>query len=197
MKIGCIVMASGLSTRFGKNKLLAEFNGESLISIILGNTTNITDDAEITRFVLTRTKEVYDYCIKNDVHSVYHDLPNRNDAVKLGLEQILDHDACIFCTSDQPLLKKDSISRLVSEFLKQGKGIYRLSFDGQAGNPILFSKEYFQELLDLPEKKGGAYIATKHPGDVRYVCASNKWELYDVDTPDDIELLSNIKNNEL
>lgn len=197
MKIGCIIMASGLSSRFGANKLLTEFKGRSLISIVLDNTTDIVIDAEIIRLVLTRTKEVSDYCSKNGVWSILHELPNRNEAVKLGVEQIMDCDACVFIASDQPLLKKDSICQLMLDFMKHGKGIYRLSYEGQEGNPILFSKEYFNELMKLPEKKGGAYLATKYKEDVRYVNSSSKWELYDVDTPDDLELLSSIKNSEI
>lgn len=197
MKIGCIIMASGLSSRFGSNKLLTEFNGRSLINIVLDNTKDFVSDVETIRLVLTRTKEVFDYCGQKDIWSIIHELPNRNDAVKLGVEQIMDCDACLFIASDQPLLKKESIKGLVLNFLEHGKGIYRLSYEGQVGNPILFSKEYYKELMKLPDKRGGAYLCTKYPEDVRYVSASSKWELYDIDTPDDLTLLSGIKNSEL
>lgn len=187
MKIGCIIMASGLSSRFGSNKLLAEFNGKSLISIILDKTTDIVEEYEYERLVLTRTKEVSEYCTEKGIRSVLHNLPERNDAVKLGIEQIGDCDACIFCTCDQPLLRKESIISVIDEFLKHGKGIYRLSYNNQAGNPILFTKEYFEELKGLPSKKGGAYLTAVYPEEVRYVSASDEWELKDADTKEDLE----------
>lgn len=181
-------MASGLSHRFGSNKLLAEFNGKKLIEIILEK----TEDIEIKRLVLTRTKEVFEHCRNNDIEVILHEYPNRNEAVRLGVEQMLECDACMFCTCDQPLLSKDSINNIISDFLENGKGIYRLSFEDRIGNPILFSKEYFEELMTLPEKKGGAYVALKNPADVKYITASSKWELCDVDTPDDLIKLSEI-----
>lgn len=208
-------MASGLSQRFGSNKLLAEFKGRSLIEIILENTEDIcggntiqfakekgaseafieNKQIEIKRLVLTRTKEVYEYCQNNDIDVILHQYPNRNEAVKLGIENMMDCDACIFCTCDQPLLSQDSINNIISDYISLGKGIYRLSFGEKVGNPILFSKEYFDELLNLPEKKGGAYIASKYPLEVICVAATSGWELYDVDTPDDLIKLSEVITN--
>ena len=198
MKIACIIMASGLSQRFGSNKLLAQFNGKSLIEIILDKTNDLCEsmvaedgcDIQFERLVLTRTKEVQMFCEARDIDVIFHELPNRNDAVKLGVEHMKDCDGIVFCTCDQPLLKRDSIRRLIHEYQSKGVGIYRLAFDDKVGNPILFSKEYFGELCQLPPKKGGAFLATKHADDVILVGAFDKWELYDVDTPDDIVILS-------
>lgn len=185
-------MASGLSARFGSNKLLAEFGNKKLIEIIIENTESLFGD---NRFVLTRTQEVFELCQSREIPVLFHNLQNRNEAVKLGVERMKDCDACVFCASDQPLLQRDSIERLIKEFEKKGKGIYRLAFDNKVGNPILFTKEYYTELADLPEKRGGSYLAERYPKDVTLVEASSKWELVDVDRPDDLEFLKNIKEN--
>lgn len=192
MKIGCIVMASGLSNRFGANKLLAEINGNSLIKIILDKTEELSDKAKISRLVLTRTKEVYELCNERGIKVILHELENRNEAVRLGINQMRECDACVFCTCDQPLLKKESIIKLIDEFMVSGKGIYRLSYNDKVGNPILFSKEYFEELTNLPYKKGGSYLAAKYPDEVRLINASDEWELFDVDTPSDLALLNSV-----
>lgn len=183
-------MASGLSSRFGTNKLLTEFKGRRLIDIVLDNTATLSEEQEVSRLVLTRTSEVYDYCLKNNIKTVLHNLPNRNEAVALGLSQFEDYDACIFCACDQPFLKKESIQKLIENFCVYGKGIYRLAYEEKVGNPILFSCEYYSELKNLPEKKGGSYLALKHPEDVVLVNASDELELYDIDTPDDLIMLS-------
>ncbi len=184
-------MASGLSNRFGSNKLMAEYKGKPLIGIITENTTGLgKDNYTVTRLVLTRSEEVYNYCNDNNIQVILHKLPERNDAVRLAIEKMMDMDACIFCTSDQPLLKRDSIERLLDEYALYGKGIYRLAFDNNVGNPILFSKEYFEELKKLPPKKGGAYLAAKYDKAVRLVYTKDKWELYDVDTPEDLKILN-------
>ena len=199
-------MASGLSQRFGSNKLLVQFKGKSLIEAILDKTESLCDaqaagTMEATepfinkRLVLTRTKEVQDFCTARDVDVIFHELPNRNDAVKLGMERMMDCDAVIFCTCDQPLLKAESIKKIIQEFSQKGSGIYRLAFSDEVGNPILFSKEYFDELCKLPSKKGGAYLAAAHPENVALVMANDKWELFDVDTPEDLILLNKVERD--
>lgn len=194
-------MASGLSNRFGGNKLLAEFKGRRLIDIIVDKTGMLgesfaKDTVSIDRLVLTRTREVSEYCTGEGVPVILHQLPTRNEAIALGMERMAGYDACMFVGCDQPLLRTVSIKRVIEEFLTGGRGIYRLSIDDLIGNPILFSKEYFPELMALPEKKGGAYLARKYPDEVRLVSAVDKWELADIDTPDDLVLLSSVGRNE-
>ena len=200
MKITIIIMASGLSTRFLSNKLLAKFKGQSIMELILDKTADFrisNNDLQINRLVLTRTQQVYDYCRQKDVDVILHELPDRNDAIRLGIEQehVFDSDACIFCACDQPLLRQESIASLIEAYMENGEGIYRLSYEDTAGNPILFSKRYFKELSTLPAKKGGAYLAGKHPNEVTCVEAIDKWELFDVDTPEDLVILEKVERD--
>lgn len=58
------------------------------------------------------------------------------------------------------------------------------------GSPVLFPKWAFPELLTLPEGKGGSFLLKKYPGQVRLVPVRDKYELMDVDTPEDLKLLT-------
>ena len=73
-------------------------------------------------------------------------------------------------------------------------GIYRLSFNETPGSPIIFPARYYNELLNLPEGRGGSFIAKKHPGQVVLVPARDEYELYDIDTADDLNRLSQYLN---
>ena len=42
----------------------------------------------------------------------------------------------------------------------------------------------------LPEDKGGSFLAQKYPAQVKIVPARDKYELYDIDTPEDLVFLS-------
>ena len=44
--------------------------------------------------------------------------------------------------------------------------------------------------MNLPQGKGGGFIAKKHPAQVVLVPAQDEYELYDIDTPDDLISLS-------
>lgn len=67
--------------------------------------------------------------------------------------------------------------------------IWRTSFDGVPGAPVLFPSWAFDELRSLPRGKGGGFVAKTHAECVRTIEVSSEWELFDVDTRDDLERL--------
>lgn len=123
-----------------------------------------------------------------------HNEPNRNDAIHLAMEQLLPlhPDGCMFCPGDQPLLSPKSLRSLVHAFQKEPDFIWRLSFDGRPGSPVIFPSRFFPELMTLPEKKGGSFVIQKYPELVRTVSAQDAVELMDVDTQEDLKYLNKI-----
>lgn len=184
--IGCIIMASGMAKRFGTNKLLAKFQGKTLIQRILDIT---GEDVFEKRVVVTRSEEVVTLCKQQNIDVIFHALPNRNDVVRLGIEVMKGMEACIFCPCDQPLLQKESLKNIVRKFRLGNKRMLRLSYVEKKGSPVLFGKEYFEELANLPEKCGGSYLIKKYPENVGFVSATEEIELYDIDTKEDYEWL--------
>ena len=67
--------------------------------------------------------------------------------------------------------------------------IWRTSFDGTPGAPVLFPSWAFDELRSLPRGKGGGFVAKTHAECVRTIEVLSEWELFDVDTRDDLEQL--------
>lgn len=67
--------------------------------------------------------------------------------------------------------------------------IWRTSFDGVPGAPVLFPSWAFDELRSLPRGKGGGFVAKAHAECVRTIEVLSEWELLDVDTRDDLEQL--------
>lgn len=186
--VGCLIMASGMSKRFGKNKLLAEYEGKTFVQRILDTTGQLSFQK---RVVLTRSKEVEAICKEQGIEVLYHELTERREAIRLGIQTMKEMNACIFCPCDQPLLESTSIQKLVEGFQKQKRGMFRLSFEGQPGTPILFGREYFEELAHLPEKCGGSYLVKKYPDQVTAVEVGKEEELYDIDTQEDYQWLIN------
>ena len=199
--VGCVIMASGLSRRFGSNKLLAPFDGQPLLCRAFA----ATDTPQLAaRIVVTRWDAVRSLCSGQGVPVLLHDLPGRNDTVKLGLsallEQTPDLAGCFFLPGDQPLLRRETIEEMIRAFRRDHlarmggqketeRQIFRLG--AQVGNdpsplvgsPVLFGKGYFAQLLSLPEGKGGSVLLKKHPSNVHTVCVAEPWELLDADTP--------------
>lgn len=183
--IGCVIMASGLGRRFGGNKLMADFHGQPMICRIL----DATEGIFAKRVVATRSEEVASLCQEREVQTILHSLPHRSDTVRLGLEAMSGIDRCMFATSDQPLLRKETVAALALVSQNDPNAIWRTCCNGTHGSPVVFPQWSFAELLDLPEGKGGGWVVKKYPERLRTVNVRDMYELKDVDSPEDLEEL--------
>lgn len=184
-KIGCVIMASGLGKRFGSNKLMADFHGKPMIQRALV----ATDGLFARRVVVTRHEQVAALCREQHVEVVLHDLPHRNDTVRLGLETLEDLDACMFLPGDQPLLRRETVGMLLESRKEHPDSIIRPVYEDTEGSPVLFPSWAFPELRNLPEGKGGGVVIKNHPHAVHHVSVADPFELSDADTPDTLETL--------
>lgn len=184
-KIGCVIMASGLGKRFGGNKLMADFLGKPMIQRALEATAGLF----AKRVVVTRHESVAALCRERGVDVILHDLPNRNDTVRLGLEALGDLDACLFLPGDQPLLRWETVAMLLERWKAEPDRIIRPAFEDHVGSPVLFPAWAFPELKNLPEGRGGGAVIQNHPEAVCRISIADPFELADADTPQMLETL--------
>ena len=182
---GCVIMASGMGKRFGGNKLMADFDGEPMIVRALRATDGLFD----CRVVVTRHADVAAICREQGAEVVFHALPLRSDTVRLGLEAVGDVDGCMFCPGDQPLLRRETVAALLCQWRGEKESIWRTAFRDMPGLPMMFPSWTFDDLLNLPEGKGGGYVLGNHPDRVRCMQVSDECELMDADTPDALDVL--------
>ncbi len=180
-------MASGLGKRFGGNKLMADLGGKPLIAWVL----DATEGIFARRVVVTRHPDVKALCQERQVPAVLHDLPFRSDTVRLGLEAVGENlSGCLFCPGDQPLLSPESIRAVALRAVQGPEFIWRLAYGDAVGTPVLFPQWAFPQLLTLPQGRGGSVVIQKNSGQVRLVPAREEWELWDVDTFDDLKRIA-------
>lgn len=184
--IGCIVMASGISKRFGSNKLIAQLNGKPLIeySVSIANMNEFCESV-----LVTRSNEIALAC-KDLIPVLTHDYPLKADAICLGIEKLLESnnnlDGMIFLQADQPLIKETTIKKLCETFRKSPNSICRVCFGKIIGTPVIFPKILFDELKNIKDGNGGVSIINRHIDLVTNVDAYEQIELLDIDTPDDL-----------
>lgn len=92
--------------RFGHNKLTADFNGKTLIE-------NAISESRFVNFkdciVVTRHNDVADICRHENIHFIKHDMPYRNDMIRIGVTHIINNSysgGILFLPADQPLIKE-------------------------------------------------------------------------------------------
>ena len=149
-------MAAGDARRFGENKLAMEVGGRTLVRRALEA---VPGEAFRTVAVVTQYPEV------EALAEGFGFLPVRNPhpdwgishTIRLGLEALGEVDAALFLVSDQP-------------------------HDGVRGNPCIFPRQYFPELLELREDHGGSSVIRRHEKDL-LLFEAPACELEDIDTP--------------
>lgn len=179
MRIACIVLAAGKSTRFGSNKLLAPLVDRPL----LVHTLDAIPRSCFSQMVaVVSDPEVETLCRRHGVKTVAYQGGPQSQSIRLGLEAIQDADGCLFVLGDQPLCSSDSIRRLVSDFQAQPKAVHRLAYQGQPSSPTLFPSRLFPALKKLTGEHGGMAAVGDTP--VWYTEAAGPHELWDADTPE-------------
>lgn len=189
--LGCVIMASGQGRRFGGNKLMAPLAGRPLIEWVL----DATEQLFARRVVVTRHADVAALCGRRGAEVVLHEMPGRNDTVRLGLDAVGGAvSGCLFCPADQPLLTRQSLLAMTREAADRPDKVIRLAWEGVPGSPALFPKHLFARLRQLPPGKGGGYLIRQlseeaggeFSAPVCLVSAQRECELWDVDRPEDL-----------
>ena len=187
-RVGCVVMAAGNGTRFGANKLLAEYRGQALIRRALAAV-----PAELTSrtAVVTQYEEIEDLAREFGFRCLRNHRPELgiSRTVALGTAALKDEcDGILYLTGDQPLLDRETVARMVDAFCKRPDRILVPAADGRRGSPCVFPKDLFPALLALRGDVGGRQVIRANPDRVLAVPVSPQ-VLYDVDTLRALEAL--------
>lgn len=182
MKIAFVMLAAGNSRRFGSNKLLYEIAGKPMYRHVLEQLEEVSGNCErIT--VVTQYEEIEQAARALGARVYINPHPDEgiSSSLKIGLKANLDADACLFTVSDQPWLTADTIWQLIRLLQTSGKGIACVSGEGKLGNPCIFTKKYYEELLLLTGDKGGKAVIRLHREDTVILKVRDEKELMDMD----------------
>ena len=176
-----ILMAAGIGRRFGSNKLLAPFHGRPLWEYAWERAVEAKKELGIQLLMVSGYQPLLQ---APEVIPVCNDLPllGASHTVRLGVKEAekLGMQYTVRMVSDQTMLKTSSLKRLI-EAREPGK-IVCLSKDGRAGNPVVFHRDFFPELLALTGDRGGKMVMHRHMDAVKWVEADEMSELTDIDT---------------
>lgn len=181
MQIGCVVMAAGDARRFGENKLAAVFGGKTLIRRALEA---VPAEEFCAVAVVTQYPEVEALAEEFGFLPVHNPHPDWgiSHTIRLGLEALGECGGALFLVSDQPLLRRETIAAEVAFFRCHPDKLVGLGHDGVRGNPCIFPRQYFPELLELREDHGGSSAIRRHEKDL-LLFEAPACELEDIDTP--------------
>ena len=185
--IGCLIMAAGNASRFGENKLTASFAGKSLFSLALAA---IPADTFARVTVVSQYLALLQEAEQAGFHAIRNDRPDDgiSRTIRLGTEAMADCAGILYMVADQPLLRQETVLRIVQDWRQHPGCIVGAAHNGHRGNPCLFPARFFPELCALEGDRGGASVIRRHEDALRLVEAAEP-ELSDCDTKQALEIL--------
>jgi molybdenum cofactor cytidylyltransferase len=192
--IAAVILAAGRSTRMGgPNKLLAEIGGRPLIRIAAEEA--LASRAGPVIVVTGHQREKVEAALQGlDVKRVHN--PNFADglstSVKTGLAAVPEAaDGAIVCLGDMPQVRAQLIDKLIGAFdPERGALVVIPTIDGKRGNPVVWSRRFFPELMALEGDVGARNMIARYAEAVAEVPLTDTAALIDVDTP---EALAEVK----
>lgn len=190
MKIHWILLAAGLSRRFGENKLLYPVKGKKLYRYGLERMAALAEKRQERLVVVTSHEAIRQELVRTKAEVVWN--PKAETGIASSIYCAIRHlgisedCAYLFSVADQPFLKQEELGAFVDGFLRSGKAMGCMAHQGMWGNPAVFSRKYVQQLLSLEGDQGGKKILLASPEQVFvFDCAEEK-AFYDIDEKKDL-----------
>jgi molybdenum cofactor cytidylyltransferase len=186
-----IMLAAGRSTRMGgPNKLLAELEGKKLVRIATEQA--LASKASGVIVVTGHQADLVEQALAGlDVKFVRNQdfAAGLASSVKAGIAAVpADADGAVICLGDMPQIDAGLIDRLIDDFAAdRGHLIVVPVAEGRRGNPVLWSRRFFQELMTLDGDVGARHLIARHSEAVAEVAVEGEGAFLDIDTPQALE----------
>ena len=174
----------------GPNKLLAELDGKKLVRIaaeqaLASKASEVIvvtgHQADLVEQALAGLKVKF---VRNPDFT-----GGLASSVKSGIGAVSEHaDGAVICLGDMPLIDAQLIDRLIETFAPdRGHLIAMPVSEGRRGNPVLWSRRFFRELMTLDGDVGARHLIAKHTEAVAEVPVDGDSAFLDIDTPQALE----------
>lgn len=186
--IAGLLLAAGQSRRMGsQNKLLAELDAKPMVRHAAE--TLLQSDAEGLTVVTGHETDA--------VRAVLSDLPAHYtfnpdyaqglaETVKRGIAALPDTaEGALICLGDMPRLRVETLNKLIAAFDPiEGRSICVPVYQGKRGNPVLFARRFFPEILELSGDTGAKALIGAYEDHAVEVLVDDPGVLLDLDTPE-------------
>ncbi len=187
MRVAAVVLAAGKSSRMGRNKLLLEVGGRTILDRILDAIEASTVEEAIV--VLGHEPEAVRSIV--EAHGVSAVLNPEHEkgmtsSFQAGLRGVTA-DAAFLVLGDQ-LGLDSALLDAMAELLESDTDAMIVSpvHNGRRGHPVLFREHLFQEMLGLGDDETVREVVLHHDREHKSV-EGGMWCTLDFDTPEDFE----------
>lgn len=187
-----VLLAAGSSTRFGKdNKLLAKVGNAPLIQKVAKAllASHAAEVVAVTGFEASKVAEALSGLdIKRAYNADYED--GLSSSLHCGINSLpAGARGAMVVLADMPGMTARLVNRLIDAFEKaEGeKIVYPVNEDGAQGNPVIWPRRFFPDLLSLEGDKGAKALLGEYEDACVAVSVKGDAPFRDIDKPSDLE----------
>ncbi|MCW5748778.1 MAG: molybdopterin-binding/glycosyltransferase family 2 protein [Alphaproteobacteria bacterium] len=192
-RIAVLVLAAGRSSRMrGPNKLLAEIDGVPMVArvvraarasqavsvtVVLGH---MADEVRAAVASLGAAADAVRF-VENPAYA-----EGLSTSLRAGLGALpADIGGVLVCLGDMPAVSPAQLDRLIAAFNPvEGRSICVPTVGGKRGNPVLWDRRFFAEMLEVSGDAGAKHLIGEHAELVCEVAMDDEAVLIDLDTPE-------------
>jgi molybdenum cofactor cytidylyltransferase len=188
-EVGAIVLAAGSSSRMGQPKQLLPIDGQPMVRRV----TEAMCESGLGQVVVVvgaHAEAVTAALAGLPVEIVTNQdwAEGMSTSLRAGLGALgPEVQAVLIALADQPALTPDLLRTLVARHQSSGAPITAPFYRGQRGNPVLFDRNLFPELLAVEGDRGGRALFARYHGQIECLEVDDPAVIQDIDTYEDYE----------
>ncbi len=190
-----IILAAGLSSRFGRNKMLELIGQTTLLRHVVGSALK----SSVNQVIVVGG---YSYqAVEKALEGYRCDLVYNEDfskgqsfSIRKGLSAIdTTADAVMIQPGDMALTTEKIINKVLVEYFLTRAPIVSAGYGGRPGHPILFDRSLFEELKGINEETRGLKNVVSAHIEEAMIVETSVGALFDLDTPEDLDRLAHLR----
>jgi molybdenum cofactor cytidylyltransferase len=186
MNVTAIVLAAGTSSRMGQPKQLMPVEGRSLVR--RAAEAAIGSVARQTIVVTGAARENVEAELSGLAVMLVHNpdyAEGMSTSLRAGLGAVRPEvDAVVVLLADQPFVDSTIVDGLVDLYERSAGLIVRPRYGGVPGNPVLWDRKLFEELLVQEGDQGGRALLQRYTSEIVWLDLPDAALQTDIDTPE-------------
>jgi molybdenum cofactor cytidylyltransferase len=185
--VAAIILAAGRSSRMGRNKLLLDLEGKPILchAVDQALAAGLSEVVVVSGHQASKVREALGNRAVKVVEAREHKL-GMSASLKAGIRALgAKTEAALVMLGDMPQVSAALIQHLIAAYNPlEGRSIVVPVVDGKRGNPVLFDRRYFEEMLALEGDVGARHLIGAHDDQVAELSVDDAAVFTDVDTPE-------------